>query len=163
MKKIILEIPIPEFEEIERPTTWACEFGVFDDINDIYAIKSTISYFKTSRDAPYLINAYQDLRQLVVKGLLERHAHRDSKLSSNHMLVEAISHRIFSFRDGTGRDINDYNFDWKERCTGKKIGVIGTTYEYDNIDELVSTTVSSYTNRFNGRLMYDYKLVDVEM
>ena len=48
MKKIILEIPIPEFVEIQAPSTCKCEFGEFDNMRDIYALESTINYFKNS-------------------------------------------------------------------------------------------------------------------
>lgn len=159
MKKIILEIAIPDFEEIQAPTTWKTEFGEFDNMLDIYAIESTINYFKTSRDASYLINAHSDIRQMVVKSLLERHCNNKTHLSSQHRLVEAISHLIFRFRTGVGYDINEYEFTWVVACEGKKIQPVGTKYVYNNIDDLVSNAVSNFTNRFN-QPMFEYKIID---
>ncbi len=163
MKKIILEIPIPEFVEIQAPSTWKCEFGEFDNMRDIYTLESTINYFKNSRDAPYIINAYSDLRQLVIKGLLERHSGGETHLSSNYRLVEAISHFVFRFRDGVGYDIQDYEFKWEPACNGTKISIPGTNYIYDSVDKLVETAVSNYTRsgHFNSK-MFKYKLIEKE-
>lgn len=163
MKKIILEIPIPEFVEIQAPSTWKCEFGEFDNMRDIYALESTINYFKNSRDAPYIINAYSDLRQLVIKGLLERHSGGETHLSSNHRLVEAISHFVFRFRDGVGYDIHDYEFKWEPACNGTKISIPDTNYLYDNIDHLVNTAVSNFIHKGpRQEMVYQYRIVDID-
>ena len=163
MKKIILEIPIPDFVEIQAPVTWKTDFGEFDNLQDIYAIESTINYFKASRDAPYLINAYSDLRQMVIKSLLERHCNGKTHLSSNHRLVESISHFIFRFRDGVGYDIHDYEFKMEPACNGTKISVTGTNYVYDNVDHLVNTAVSNFIHNNRPDMIYSYKIEDITL
>lgn len=163
MKTIIIEIDIPDFEEIQAPASWKTDVGVFDNMLDIYAIESTINYFKNNNDRDYLINAHHDIRKLLVKGLLERNAPYGSTLSDNHHLVEAISSLIFGFRNGTGYKIDDYTFTWAEYCKGTKISIPGTNYIYDSVDKLVETAVSNYTRsgHFNSK-MFKYKLIEKE-
>lgn len=153
MKKIVIEIPYPETELIESPSTWITEFGEFDNMDDVNSLDRIMEYITKSKDSYLIINAHINLRTIIVTGLLQKFSGNVNLINDYH-LISKICSVAHHYRDGVGYDPKDYVFEVTPGCKGTKLkthyGAI-----FDTEYELAKNLASYFVSR-----TFTYKLVE---
>jgi len=122
MKKIVLEIPIPEYKWVEMGAEYWTPLGTVYDIDHVGQIQDAIEYLqRLGSDAEWLINAnHQHIREPFCREIVRsRLRFVDACLVGYY--AEKLSHFLHGFRKMSGLKFADYKFEYQVEKFGKHI------------------------------------------
>lgn len=159
MKTLILEIPYPETMVVDSPYTWNVKhIGVYDDIYKVYLLEHIVKWFQNSKnDGQFIIDSGMRMIEIVVDGLINSF---NKNYLYDHYMKRELTHFLFGFRSSSGIELENYKFSYEVDCIGKKLGVVGESYVYDNEFCLVKSLIHNFTNNGYPSKDFEYKIVN---
>lgn len=122
MKKIVLEIPIPEYKWVEVGSEYWTPLGTVYDLDHVHQTRDAIEYLqRLGDDAEWLINASgRHIREPLCREIV-RSRMRFVDLSLVNYYAEKLSHFLYDYRKVSGLKFADYKFEYRVEKFGKHI------------------------------------------
>ena len=135
MKKIKLEIEVPEYDWVDTPTNYRTPIGDFDDIFKVNQINALISYLQRLEDIEFIINSnHQHVKHPFCRELV-RDRLQFIPENAIHYYGEQLSYFLQKFEKRTGYKFCEYEFNYQVLSNGKKIQFKTFSMMFDNEDQ----------------------------
>lgn len=145
--KIGLEIDIPEFEWVEVPTLYRTPIGEFSDIGEVKQIQHLIEYLQGIDEIEWIINAnHQHVRHPFCRELV-RDRLRFIPENQIYYYGERLSHFLMGFREMSGYEFGEYEFEAQVLSNGKKIQFKTFSMMFDTEEQALRHIAKIYTSR----------------
>lgn len=148
MKKIILEIPIPEYTWVDAPTLYTTCLGEVSEEAHVEQIRSLIGYLKRHEDRHAIINMEYKMRDALCRELVRTHLRfvPDNLL---HHYASQLSGFLSRFQPQVGYDFDKFEFESQILCNGKKIQFKTFSMLFDNEDQAIRHIAKIFTSSSN--------------
>lgn len=120
MKKMLLEIPVPEYNWIDVPTLYRTCIGEFEDIKHVQLIEDLIGYLQRHEDRHVIIEMEYQMRETLCRELIRNKLYFVDAANINHF-AQNLSHFLARFQSRTGYKFDEYKFTPQVLSNGKKI------------------------------------------
>lgn len=149
MKKIVLEIPIPEYEWIDTPTLYRTPLGDFGSIEEVETIRYLIEYLQRLPDRNMIIEAdHQHVRHPFCRELVRDRLRFIPEQNIWHY-GEKLSFFLMGFQERTGLSFDEYKFQHTTLSNGKKIQFKTFSRLFDTEQEALRHIARIYTSKDN--------------
>lgn len=147
MRKIILEIPIPEYNWIDTPTLYGTPIGEFGSIDQVESIKALIEYIQRLPDRHMIIEAdHQHVRHPWCRELIRDRLKFIAEQNIWHY-GERLSYFLMDFQERTGLIFDEYKFKYTTLSNGKKIQFKTFSRLFDTEQEALRHVAKIYTSK----------------
>lgn len=146
MKKLLLEIPVPEYQWVDVPTNYRTCIGDYEDINHVNQIGDLIGYLQRHEDRFAIIEMEYQMRETVCRELVRD---RLRFVKENHEIyhtAQKLSHFLAGFKEGIGYKFNDYKFIPHVLSNGKKIQFGTFTILFNTEEEALRHIAKIFTS-----------------
>ena len=156
MKKIKLEIEVPEYDWVDTPTIYRTPIGEFSDIMEVKQIQHLIEYLQRIDEIEWIINAdHQHVRHPFCRELV-----RDRLRFIPENLIwrvgEKLSYFLMDFTKMSGYEFGKYKFSYQVLSNGKKIQFKTFSMMFDTEDDALRHIAKIHTSRDN----FDFSVVE---
>lgn len=155
MKKLLLEIPVPEYEWVNVPTLYRTCIGEFEDINHVNQIQYLIEYLQRHEDHLMIIEMEYQMREALCRELV-RDRLRFVDQNNIYYVAQKLSHFLAGFRKGMGYKFDQYEFKPHILSNGKKIQFKTFSMLFNNEEEAHRHIAKIFTSQTN----FPYSIVD---
>lgn len=155
MKKIILEIPVLDYEWIDVPTLYGTFLGDFEDIEHVHLIGDLVKYLQRHEDRQNIIKMDYQLRETLCRELIRNKLYFIQE-SNVYYTATKLSHFLARFQPQIGYNFDEYKFDYRVLSNGRKIQFKDFTQLFNNEDEALRHIIKIYANKSG----IDFKIVE---
>lgn len=156
MKKIKIEIDVPECEWVDTPTLYRTPIGEFGDMQEVREIGRLIEYLQRLDDIEFIINSnHQHVRHPFCRELV-----RDRLRFIPENLIwhvgELLSYFLMEFGKMSGLKFSKYKFEPQVLSNGKKIQFKTFSMMFDTEEQALRHIAKIHTSKKD----FDFTIID---
>lgn len=152
IKKIVLEIDVPEYNWVDVPTQYRTPIGEFESIEQVLLIKDLIEYLQRLEDRFAIIQMDYRIRNALCREIV-RERLRFIADENIYWYGEKLGHFLAEFDERrTGLNFDDYKFKHEVLSNGKKIQFKTFTRLFKTEDDAMKHIADLYLH--NGKFKY---------